>query len=178
METTYQPPLPLGQRINFRMVFFAAVVLFLVGTPVYIYLDSAISGGIKHHGDLIEVDLKAMSVYPFDQIHGTINDVPQKWRDIDGKRIMVYGEQWVPQNASENVNGFQLCYSIAKCCFSGPPQVQHFVDCTVKSSDGQLPIYNGVVVKIVGTLHVHVIKSPEKVQSVYQMDVESVEPTG
>jgi hypothetical protein len=65
---------PLSERINFRIIFFSLVVLFLVGAPAYIYLDSELSGGIKDRGDYLEVDLKAMSSFPFNQTAGTIDD--------------------------------------------------------------------------------------------------------
>src|SRR5437868_8282170 len=138
---------PISDRINLRMIAFFGVLLVLIGYPVYIYLDSAVHGGIKDVGNgYKEVDLKAMSVFPFDQINGTMNDIPQKWRDIDGQKVVAYGEMWDAQSAGRSVNTFQLCYSIAKCCFSGPPQVQHFVHCT--ASDGSSVEYYSGLVKV------------------------------
>ena len=83
---------------------------------------------------------------------------------------------WNKQAAGPEVPQFQLCYSIAKCCFSGPPQVQHFVDSTVVNG-GSVPYYSGLV-SVTGTLHVNVKVDQEvgKVVSVYQLDVERVEP--
>src|SRR5437667_180982 len=122
METTAK--IALSERINLRMLAFFGVLILLVGYPVYIYVDSAVHGGIKDvGGGYKEVDLKAMSVFPFDQNNGTINDVPKKWRDLDGAKVIAYGEMWDAQSAGRNVGTFQLCYSIAKCCFNGPPQV-------------------------------------------------------
>lgn len=164
---------PWSGRINFRMIIFAAVVLALVGAPVYIYLDSRLSGGIKNHGDYLEVDLKAMSNFPFDQINGTVNDIPQRFRDLDGKRVMVEGEIWAPNSAGNDLRNFELVYSIAKCCFSGPPQIQHFVQS--KPVKGTIPYYSGLV-RVVGTLHVNVQKAGGQVSSVYQLQVESVDP--
>jgi len=164
---------PLSERINFRMIIFAAVVLALVGAPVYIYLDSRLSGGIKNHGDYLEVDLKAMSNFPFDQINGSITDIPKQFRELDGKRVMVEGEIWAPNSAGNELHNFELVYSIAKCCFSGPPQIQHFVQS--QPVKGKIPYYSGLV-RVVGTLHVNVQKAGGQVSSVYQLQVESVEP--
>lgn len=164
---------PFSERINFRMIVFAAVVLALVGTPVYIYLDSRLSGGIKNHGDYLEVDLKAMSNFPFDQINGTAEDIPRQFRALDGKRVMVEGEIWAPNSAGSELQNFELVYSIAKCCFSGPPQIQHFVQS--KPVKGKVPYYSGLV-RVVGTLHVNVQKAGGQVSSVYQLQVESVDP--
>ena len=68
--------LPLSQRINFRMLVFAIVVGTMVGFPLYWYLYTKLSGGIKQRGDVYEVDLKSLSTFPFDQANGTINDIP------------------------------------------------------------------------------------------------------
>ena len=136
------------------MIAFAAVMLLLIGAPVYMYLDAVVHGGIKRTSDGIEVDLKAMSMFPFDQENGTMNDVPQKWRDLEGQKVVCYGEIWAPTNAGRYIDSFDLVYSIAKCCFNGPPQIQHFVHCK-STKDANLE-YAQNLVKIKGTLHVNV----------------------
>jgi hypothetical protein len=147
----------------------------LIGVPTYWYLDAAITGGVKDvGGGYKEVDLKAMSNFIFDQTSGTINDVPEKWRKLDGQKVILYGEMWQPYQAGDSVGGFELVYSIAKCCFSGPPQVQHFVKATVV--DGKKVGYYDGLVKVTGTLHVDVKKANGKVERVYELDVENVEP--
>lgn len=171
---TAAPRVPLRERVNFRMLGFVAVILLLVGTPAYIYLDSVLSGGIKDRGDRVEVDLKAMSNFPFDQTNGTINDVPKQWRDLDGKRVELVGEMWAPNSVAPELNQFELVYSIAKCCTSGPPQIQHFVQSKV--TDGRnVPFYGGLV-SVVGTLRVDVKNDGGRVSQVYALDVESVRP--
>src|SRR4051812_24263273 len=119
---------PVYERINLRLLIFASVMLLIVGYPLYLYFDSVFHEGIKDAGNgYKEVDLKAMSTFAFDQVHGTNTDVPKKWRDLSGQKVILYGEMWAPDNASDELDHFDLCYSIAKCCFTGPPQVQHFV---------------------------------------------------
>jgi hypothetical protein len=166
---------PLRERFNFRILAFAAIVLALIGFPMYIYLDSALSGGIHDRGDYLECDLKAMSTFPFDQNNGTRTDVPKQWRDLDGKRVQVVGEIYAPDSASPQLEHFQLVYSIAKCCFNGPPQIQHFVQAKAASADKPVPYYQGLV-KVTGTLHVDVKRDAGKVTQVYAMDVERAEP--
>jgi hypothetical protein len=164
---------PLSERINFRLLTFAIIALVLVGTPIYWYAELVLSGGIRVRGDVTEVDLKAMSSFPFDQVNGTIDDIDPKWRALDGKKVELVGEMWLSDSAGDQVPKFDLVYSIAKCCFSGPPQIQHFVQ--AKGRDGKLlPYYQGLV-KVTGTLHVNVKKGPERIESVYQMDVDSIE---
>jgi hypothetical protein len=161
------------RRMNFRVIIFAAVVLGIVGFPVYIYLDSVLTGGIHHYGNYIEADLKAMSDFPFDQENGTINDIPQKWRDLNGKRVVVVGQIWAPEMASPELTHFELCYSIAKCCFSGPPQIQHFV--LAHTTHGYVEYSEGLV-RATGILHVQIKHDGGKVTQVYSMDVQSCKP--
>jgi hypothetical protein len=166
---------PLGERISLRMIAFIAFIALLVGYPVYVMVDMQVSGGIKPlAGGYTYVDLKAMSTYSFDQVNGTINDVPPKWRELDGKKVVLHGEMWEPMVAGPHVDNFQLVYSIAKCCFSGPPQIQHFVHAKAKPGS-KLGYYEGTV-EVRGTLHVNVKKEAGAVTSVYQFDVEDVKP--
>jgi hypothetical protein len=167
------------ERINLRMIVFVAVVIGLVGFPVYIYLQSAITGGIRDvGGGFKECDLKAMSLFTFDQNSGKDEDVPQKWRALDGQKVVLYGEIWDSHDASDGrMMNFQLCYSIAKCCFQGPPQVQHFVKVT--ASPDKSPVYYAPnLVRVTGVLHVKVVQDKEagKVKEVYSLDVDDVRP--
>ena len=167
--------LPLRERINYRLVFFIAVIALLVGYPVYQFVEMKLTGGIKQAaGGYTQVDLKAMSTFAFDQADGTINDVPEKWRQLDGKKVILHGEMWEPMGAGPHVTDFQLVYSIAKCCFSGPPQIQHFVHSRALP-DAKLAYYEGTV-EVRGILHVDVKQDQGRVTSVYQLDVESVKP--
>jgi hypothetical protein len=162
------------RRITWRMLAGWAIVLFMVGFPIYTYVTSAVTGGISRHGDLTVVDLKAMSDFEMDQIRGTNDDVPARYRDLDGKRVMLAGEIWAPQSADGRINRFHLVYSIDKCCFSGPPKVQHFVRCKIK--DGSNVDYCRGLVNVIGTLHVGVEEADGRVQSVYRLEVERVDP--
>lgn len=171
--TYYKPP--FRQRINVRMILLAGVVLLLIGYPTYYYLDIVLTGGVKNIGNgMKQVDLKAMSSFPFDQNNGSVNDVPKQWRDLDGQKVVLYGEMWQPSSAGDKLDNFELVYSIAKCCFSGPPQIQHFVHSKV-NDNGKADYYDGLV-KVVGTLHVDVKRDKDKVVSIYQLSVDSVEP--
>jgi len=171
---TSAPP-PTASRVTPRMVFFILVVLLLVGYPVYVFLESALTGGIRDRGGYKEVDLKAMSLFHFDQESGTIEDVPQKWRELDGQKVKVVGEMWDPYSAGNQVVGFQLVYSIAKCCFSGPPQIQHFVQARVVP--GKSVGYDTGPVEVTGTLRVNVTRNElGKITGVYHLEVESARP--
>jgi hypothetical protein len=163
-----------GSWFNVRIVVFTIVFGVLIGAPLYIYLDQALSHGVKQRADgVVEVNLKSMSVFPFDQNYGKIEDVPEIYRALDGKKVVLIGEMWAPDAASAQIDKFDLVYSIAKCCFSGPPQIQHFVKSTAVA--GQLPFYSGPV-RVTGTLKVNVTTEAGKVSGVYHLAVENVEP--
>lgn len=170
------PKIPFSQRFNFRILFFAAFVALMIGYPAYIYLDSRLTGGIKERNGVKLVDLKSMSSFVFDQVNGRLEDVPEKWRSLNGQRVVLEGEMWAPTAAGPAVRDFQLCYSIAQCCFSGPPQVQHFVDS--RAADGSpIPYYAGLV-RVEGVLTVDVKHDPDagKVASVFQLIVDKIDP--
>jgi len=164
-----EPDKSLAQRINIRMIVFAAVFVALIGAPFLIWLQEDLNGGIVNHGAYYELDLKAMADFYLDQYNGQLRDIPQKWRNMDGKQVELIGEMYAPNASDGNLSSYQICFSRAKCCFSGVPLVQHFVmvhvepGVTAQWSDG--PVAN------FGTLHVKVIKSGGKLVSVYQLDL-------
>ncbi len=163
---------PWWDRLSVRGLMLVATVVFLFGYPTYLYMDSVITGGIVKRGDLLVVDLKAMSSFEMDQDAGTNADIPLRYRQLDGKRVLLTGQMYEPDDAGGNVHTFTLVYSIANCCFNGPPKVQHFVQALV--IPGHAAEYSSDLVDVVGTLHVGVQAGEGHVQSVYRIDVERV----
>jgi hypothetical protein len=163
----------LWRQITLRSVLVVAAAAFVLVYPIYTVLEGAISHGIHRHGDLLVVDMKAMSDFNFDQLNGITSDIPAAYRDLDGKRVMLAGEMWAPDTASGRLDRFQLVYSIMRCCFAGPPRVQHFVNATVPASRDVE--YHSGVVDVIGTLHVNAEHADGRVASVYRLDVERVE---
>lgn len=160
--------------MNPRIIIFTLVALMLLGFPAYVFFDEKVSGGIKDKGDHLEVSLKQISSFEMDQNAGQDIDVPQEYRNLHGKRVVLEGEMWIPNSASSEVGEFELVYSIAKCCFSGPPKIQHFVLC--RPPKGKTVDYYQGLVKVTGTLYVKVEHAEGKVTRVYRLDVEKVEP--
>jgi hypothetical protein len=162
--------------LNVRVLLFASVFLLIFGVPAYIYLDQTLTGGIKHRADgTLDVDLKTISLFSLDQQSGTLDDVPARFRELDGKKVTLVGEIWAPGAAGNYVGGFDLCYSVAKCCFSGPPQAQHFVKTTPSKPGAPIPYYGGLV-RCTGTLKVNVTRDADKITSVYQLSLDEIEP--
>src|SRR5688572_32163901 len=106
--------LPMAQRFNLRMVVFWIVMLALVGYPIYLYLDTSLSGGIRQRGEYTQIDLKAMSSFPCDQRAGTIDDVPEIWRKQDGKKVTLYGAMWQTQATTWKRKAFQALSACAE----------------------------------------------------------------
>jgi len=164
----------LSERINFRMIAVSAVVLFLVGYPVYQYVAASWNQGVVKHGDVFAVDLKSLGNFPFDDTNGTINDIPAKWRELDGKRVALEGFMY-PDSASDNISRFQFVYNITKCCFNGPPRVQERVFAQI-AGDQQVPYFSQEV-RCTGLLKVIMHKNEVgKIVVVYAMLVDKVEP--
>jgi hypothetical protein len=161
--------------MNLRTFGFLAILAILIGIPAYSYYDAVRSGGIRQRADgVTEVDLKAMSSFPFDQDNGTLEQVPEQWRALNGKKVELVGEMWQPNAAGDAVDSFSLVYSIAKCCVTSAPQIQHFVQ--AKAADNRpIPLYSGPV-KAIGTLRVNVIKdeASNKITAVYQLELEEL----
>lgn len=174
--TVATPSIPLRERINFRILTFVGIFALIFGSILYIALDSMISGGLKNRGTYFEVDLKAMSTFPFDQENGRLEDVPNRWRELDGKTVQMTGEIAPGSfNASGVDNKFDLVYSVAKCCMTGSPQIQHFIKVTVPQ-DAKTDVRSDGVIVVRGKLKVDVTKDPEtrKINGVYHVTAEEI----
>jgi hypothetical protein len=166
---------PHEERINYRLIGLSAVVLFLIGYPVYQYVDAARNHGVKKVGDLNVVDLKALGNFPFDDKNGTIADVPPMYRELDSKKVVLEGFPYLTKYSDEEVPQFELVYNISKCCFGGPPKVQERV--YVHTRDGSsVPAYFYKFASIEGTLHVQLKKEAGLVTRLYDLDIDKISP--
>jgi hypothetical protein len=161
------------RRLSWRGAVVVAAACFVVGYPLYTYLDVLLTGGISHRGDLLVVDLKAMSSFEMNQESGVTGDIPSLYRNLDGKRVLLTGQMWDPYTTAGQIRTFTLVYSISNCCFNGPPKIQHFVLASVPP--GKNVEFCDGFVDVVGKLHVGVQSAAGRVQSVYRIDVEKVQ---
>jgi len=156
------------------------IVLSVVAIPFlwigYMLVSQLVTGGVSRHGDYYAVDLKALGNFSFDQTAGTVADVPERYRQLDGKKVQLEGFMYSPQSAGDRGTEFQFVYNVTKCCFNGPPLVQERVYGRVK--DGKdVPIYDMYTfARVTGTLHVRVNHDEVGgVHSVYDIDVDKAE---
>src|SRR5262245_45077185 len=97
-QTSRQAPRRRG--INVRVIVFTAVVAFVPLWVLYTYVSDVVQQGVgSKQGEYTEVELKWMSSFDFNQQTGTIDDVPKRWRDLDGKKVLLHGEIWAPNSA-------------------------------------------------------------------------------
>jgi hypothetical protein len=167
---------PLSERINFRMLTIIVVFSALIGIPVYSFVKIQLTHGIEKNGSRFDVDLKKMGYFPFNEMTGTLNDVPPDYRKLDGKEVALEGFIFPMDGSGDKVHSFQLVYNIQKCCFSGPPQVQERVFAEVPNN-GTVD-YSTEEIRAIGTLHVVLNRDSDtgKITKLYTMDVKRVEP--
>ncbi|HEY1683409.1 MAG TPA: hypothetical protein VGG19_01485 [Tepidisphaeraceae bacterium] len=80
-------------------------------------------------GQPIDISMKNLGGFPFNQQDGTINDVPQSFRNLDGKRLNLVGVLWAPQSTTPQLSRFEITYAIPRGSWHLPPQIQQFVQC-------------------------------------------------
>ena len=161
-----QPAEPARRRFNWRILVFALIVL----APVLVYGLKLLQNRIDH-GDYTELNLKELGNFPI--ITRSIEDVPKKFQAYDGKKVLLIGEWYPTVQSGPKFTEFQLVWSIANCCFGGPPQPQERVFVHLRNPM-QLP--PGKMIKVYGQLHVEVRKDPGgKVISVYTLDADKIE---
>jgi hypothetical protein len=176
MDTSIKAP--LSERLNLRMILFSAIVLFLLGWPIYTFLSETLTHGIHNRGSYKEVDLKAIGFFEFDPTNASLKDVPAQYRALDGQKVQLSGEVFSPFAARGKLSEFTLVYSIQKCCFNGPPKVQERVFATVPP-DKTVEFSGDGYHDVVGTLHVTMKRDEHKgeVVEVYHLDVDSMKPS-
>src|SRR5438552_3722537 len=96
MDSAATVKAPLSERVNLRIVFFAALILFLLGWPVYTFVSETLTHGIHDRGSYKEVDLKALGFFEMDPSSATAKDVPKQYRDLDGQKVLLRGEVFSP----------------------------------------------------------------------------------
>lgn len=173
--------MPVERQTNWSMILrvgiVSVLVLGLVGYAMKVTYESVIKGGVINKGDYYEVELKAMSNFDMDPKLGSVADVQPRFRQLDGKKVLLTG-QIAPTgfSAGPEVDRFQICYSVATCCIGGAPKPQHFVACSVPNGKKVRNYDSSSNVKVYGTLHIKVIKDGGEISSIFQMDVERVDP--
>src|SRR5437016_5288011 len=155
------PKRPLSHRINLRALTFVAVLLFLLGWPVYTFLSETLTGGIHDRGDYKDVDLKAMGSFRIDPYAGALKDIPSRYRALDGQKVRLSGLVLPRDQAGDRITGFTLQYSTMSCCVGNSlPLVQEKVYATATPA-ANLRMTNASYYYVFGTLHVTLKRTAE-----------------
>jgi hypothetical protein len=117
------------------------------------------------------VDLQALGDFNLDPANGTIDDVPAKFRKLDGQRVALDGFMWSPL-ASARLSNFQFVYTVQPK--HRPPLVQDRVFAHIPNGK-KLP-YVDRYLRLFGTLHVNVKHEDGVITSVFTLDVDHAEP--
>jgi hypothetical protein len=164
---------PKQHGINVRLVLFMIVLGLPVAGISWVAVRGMLNKGITWHGDYAAVNLKALGNFPFDKDSGVRDDVPQRWRDLDGKKIELEGFMFSPNSARQGTE-YEFVYNVQRCCIGGPPQVQERVYCHCPP---QTPIFaQSDYARVVGVLHVRVVRDKTgSIHSVFDLDVQHQE---
>lgn len=121
------------------------------------------------------IDLKSLGNFQFDNHAGTINDVPASARALDGQSVVVSGMMFAPLATPPDIKRFQIVDDSVLHEHHHPPRVQERI---FARSDSPMP-YILEQAEIRGKLHVQIKRSDDgqAILSVFQLDVESVQPS-
>ena len=102
--------------------------------------------------------------------------MPERFRGLNGKKVLVVGEVAPTTTRRATRSTVYAVLFGGACCYGGPPKVQHFVACKTPGGKLVTNYVGGPPVKVFGTLHINVMSDGDAISSVFQLDVERVEP--
>ncbi|HEX8916442.1 MAG TPA: hypothetical protein VF796_29090, partial [Humisphaera sp.] len=166
-----------SRRTNWRLVVFLMVIAAPFAWVIWSAVRHSMDGGVSADG---LVDLKQLGNFEFDPDLGTIDDVPTRTRQLDGKRVVLRGFA-VPDLSTPTVTRFQLVYDVMR---RGTPLVPDRVYAHSEKPIA-VPSYTESACELAGILHVRVVHAPAgpdgkpgPVTSLFDLDVESLKPWG
>ena len=121
----------------------------------------------------IDVDMQALGNFAFNNSTGVTQDIPSRWRDLDGRRVSLKGFMFQPMDNGAGARQYQLVHDLHLSEHRGPPLVQERVLATAPAATPVYPPFDPA--QIDGVLHVGVVRDASgAIRSVFRMDVESV----
>jgi hypothetical protein len=137
------------------LIIFIALLALASAVGIAAYVHSAFHGSPTY----VEVDLKAMGSFSMDPRTGTLADIPAAYRQLDGCKVTVGGNFWLPQSSdAKNIDAFVVSL--------GP-----------KGRNIPTPNFGDNWVYVSGTLHVNVKcdRTTGEITEVYAMDVDRID---
>ena len=158
-----------------RIILFAAPAVLMAG---YLLAEWALGRPPLQRFAYQDVDLKSLGNFPLDKSSARDEDIPARFRALDGRRVSVegfmmpVGPSWGPW-----VDRFRIVCDLNHPFRRRPPLVQERVFATARP---KVPLYSSnELLQMRGVLHVRLERDAAgRIQSVYRMDVKSVTPIG
>src|SRR5687767_15067198 len=90
-------------RFSLRMVVIFCLLCLPFAYFAYVIVDQSLSRGVKDHGSYVEVDLKSLGFFPFDAAGDDLGAVPERFRNLNGRRVVLEGEMFADSSAGPAV---------------------------------------------------------------------------
>lgn len=103
----------------------------------------------------------------------TDDHIPQRIRDLDGRRVAVDGYVMPLRTQGRGVLEFLLVRDSLTCCFGVSPLMNHWIYVTLPRGDFRPRIFQAATVT--GTLRVGELRKAGSIQSIYRLEGEQVE---
>jgi hypothetical protein len=118
---------------------------------------------------------RSLGAFIFNQVNGTVSDIPGQIRSLDGKSVTITGYIWAPISANgKSMTSFELTDNLDGSGHHGPPLVQHFIHAVVPPEDSAQ--YSFGLVRLHGIFHVDVQHNAGKVSRIFSITVQRIEP--
>jgi hypothetical protein len=117
--------------------------------------------------DFSTIDLSTFQ-FPFDSDNGTLADIPKSIRDLNGQAVAAEG-MMIPLDAAEAISQFALVPKWGPDPDSAPP-VQTVLGC--KMSPGTALRYFPDRIRVIGIMHVAVVRDGDYIVSLYSLNVQ------
>jgi len=136
-------------------------------------LQHDIAFGVIRQSDICQCDLKSLGSFKFDDLTGTVQDIPGVYRQLDGRKVSMEGFMVSSGGDDERLSKFAFVYDLFPQSRSGVQQKVF-----VFTRDHQTVEYMADEVRIFGTLHVKPDRESDtgKVVSIYTLDLDRIEP--
>jgi len=124
-------------------------------------------------GEVRTMEIRELGNFEYDPKVG--GNIPADVQALSGMKVRLHGYMAPLSNAAQFTD-FLLVPSLFNCCFGQPPQVQHTIVCHTVSSKGIT--YSPDEVRVEGTLKIDEKKDDGFCVSVFDLEVDSVQPMG
>lgn len=184
MTTTTVPKLTEEERLKrhggpspVRIAIVVGALALVVGWPVYSFISERVTGGVHDRGSYKEVDVATLASFKLNMRSGTIDDVPARFRALDGQRVRVRG---FVHSIVESDGVWTKAFLLASRYQSqwGPGSLDAQERVSVFVPDGRkISVEANKYYWVTGTMHVKVLRDErDGIYRVFAVDLDELEP--